>query len=79
MSNQDIADELHKPIIRKFQRQKVHSSFEDNILGTNLADMQLIVNKGFRFSLRLTGISSKHVFPLKGKIDRTITNAFARI
>ena len=42
ISNQDIADELYKTIIRKFQKQKVHSSFEDNILGANLADMQLI-------------------------------------
>ena len=42
ISNQDIADELDKTIIRKFQKQNVHSSFEDNILGANLADMQVI-------------------------------------
>ena len=40
-----------KPIIRKFKKRKVHSSFIDNILGADLADMQLIkkFNKGFRF------------------------------
>ena len=31
MPNQQLAKELHKPIIRKFETQKVHSSFIDNI------------------------------------------------
>ena len=29
--NYQLANELHKPIIRKFQRRKVYSSFRDNI------------------------------------------------
>ena len=28
-----LADELHKPIIRKFNKRKVYSSFKDNIWG----------------------------------------------
>ena len=39
--NQQLANELHKPIIRKFKKSKVYSSFKDNIWGVNLADMQL--------------------------------------
>ena len=35
-----LADEIHKPIIRKFKKRKVYSSFRDNILGVDLADMQ---------------------------------------
>ena len=31
MSNNEIAEELHKPIFRKFEKIKVHSSFIDNI------------------------------------------------
>ena len=31
MSNQQLADELHKPIIRKFENRKLCSSFKDNI------------------------------------------------
>ena len=31
ISNQQLADELHKPIIRKFKRRKVYSSFKENI------------------------------------------------
>ena len=29
--NKELAEELHKPIIRKFNKIKVHSSFVDNI------------------------------------------------
>ena len=29
--NQQLANELHKPIIRKFKKIKVYSSFKDNI------------------------------------------------
>ena len=29
--NQQLANELHKPIIRKFKKRKVHSSFKDSI------------------------------------------------
>ena len=37
--NIKLADELHKPIIRKFKKRKVYSSFRGNIWGTGLADM----------------------------------------
>ena len=51
MSNKILAAELDKPIIRKFDKQKVYSSFIDNIWGADLNDMQLIskFNKGIRF------------------------------
>ena len=46
--NQQLANELHKPTIRKFKRRKVYPSFKDNIWGVDLGDMQLIskYNKG---------------------------------
>ena len=49
--NIQLADELHKPIIRKFKKRKVYSSFRDKIWGADLADMQLLskFNKEFRF------------------------------
>ena len=78
MSNQQLANELHKPIIRKFQKRKVYSSFEDNIWGADLADIQLIskYNKGIRFLLCVTDIFSKYewVAPLKDKKSDTIVN-----
>ena len=51
--NSQLAEELHKPIIKNFKRKKVYSSFKDNIWGVDLADMQLIskYNKGIRYLL----------------------------
>ena len=45
--------ELHKPIIRKFNKRKLHSPFIDNIWSADLGDMQLIskFNKKFRLLL----------------------------
>ena len=39
-SNYQLANELHKPIIKKFNKRKVYSSFKDNIWGVDLADVQ---------------------------------------
>ena len=44
MPNQQLVNELYKPIIRKFEKRKVYSSLKDNIWGVDLADMQLIKN-----------------------------------
>ena len=43
--------ELHKPIIRKFNKRKLHSPFIDNIWSADLGDMQLIskFNKNLGF------------------------------
>ena len=40
--NQQLADELHKLIIRIFKKRRVYSSFKNNIWGADLADVQLI-------------------------------------
>ena len=37
--NEQLAKELHKPIIRKFKKRKVYSGFKNNIWGADLADM----------------------------------------
>ena len=49
--DQQLAEELHQPIIRKFKKRKVYSAFKDNIWAADLADMQLLsrCNKGIRF------------------------------
>ena len=36
MQNEELARELHKPVVRKFEKQKVHASFIDNILRVHL-------------------------------------------
>ena len=42
MTNQEIAEELHKPVARKSKKRKICSSFTDNLWGADVADMQLI-------------------------------------
>ena len=83
MSNQQLADELHKPIIRNFKRRKVYSSFKGNICGPDLADMQLIskYGKGIKFLLCVIDVFSKYAWvdSLKDKKGITIVNAFQSI
>ena len=81
--NKQLANELHKPIIRKFRKRKVYSSFKDNIWGLDLADMELIskYDKGIRFLLCAIYLFSKYAFvvPLKDKKGTAIVNAFQGI
>ena len=82
--NQQPAEELDKPIIKKFEKRKVHSTFKDNIWGADLADMQLLsrCNKGIRFLLCVIDIFSKYtwVVPLKDKKKGvSIVSAFQSI
>ena len=63
VSKKELAEELHKPIIRKFKKRKVQLPFIDNIWGADLADMQLIskFDKVFRFLLCVIDIYGKYV------------------
>ena len=78
-----LADELHKPVIEKFNKRKVYSQFKDNIWGVDLADMQSLSrkNKGIKYLLCLIDLYSKYAFvvPLKDKKGISIVNAFDKI
>ena len=37
--NEELAEELHKQIIKKFKKRKIQSAFIDNISGADLADL----------------------------------------
>ena len=78
--NVELADELHKPVIRKIKKRKVYSSFRDNVSGADLADMQLLSksDKRFRFLLCVIDVFSKYawVVSLKDKKGISIINAF---
>ena len=81
--NEQLAEGLHKLIIRKSKKRKVYSTFKDNIWGADLVDMQLIskFNKGFRFLLCAINIFKKYtwVVLLKDKKGVGIVNAFQNI
>ena len=69
--NYQLANELHKQIIRKFKRRKVYSSFRDNVWGVDLAHMQSLskYNKESKYLLCAIDIFSKYAWfvPLKDK------------
>ena len=82
-SNYQLANELHKSIIKKFKKRKVYSSFKDNIWGFDLADMQSLskYNKGIKYLLCAVDLFSKYawVIPLKHKKGTSIVNVFKKI
>ena len=82
-SSSILADELHKPVIKKFNNRKVYSQFKDNIWGVDLADMQSLSrkNKGIKYILCVIDLFSKYalVVPLKDKKGICIVNAFDKI
>ena len=81
--NYQLANELHRQIIRKFKKRKVYSPFRDNIWGVDLADMQSLskYNKGIKYLLCTIDFFSKYawVVPLKDKRRISIVNAFQNI
>ena len=78
-----LADELHKPVIKKFNKRKVYSQFKDNIWGVDLADMQPLrkKNKSIKYLLCAIDLYSKYAFviPLKDKKGISIVNGFNKI
>ena len=82
-SSSILADGLHKPVIKKFNKRKLYSQFKDNMWGVDLADMQSLskVNKGVKYLLCAIDLFSKYAFvvPLKDKKGISIVNAFNKI
>ena len=81
--NYQLANALLRQVIKKFKRRKVYSSFRDNILGVDLADVRSLIkyNKGIKYLLRSIDLFSKYpwVVPLKDKRGISIVNAFQNI
>ena len=81
--NYKLSNELHKPVIRKFKKRKVYSSFRDNIWGADLADMQSLskYNKGIKYLLCAIDLFSKYewVVSIKVKKGTSTVNAFKKM
>ena len=77
--NQQLANELHKPIIRKFKRRKVYVSSFDSTWCVDLADIKY--NKEIRYLLCVIDIFNKYVcvVPLKNKTGVSIVGGFQQI
>ena len=81
--NYQLANELHKPIIRKFKKREVYSSFRENVWDVYLADMQSLskYNKWNKYLLCAIYLFSKYawVVTLKEKKGTSVVNAFQKI
>ena len=81
--NEQLAKELHKSIIRNFEKRTVYSGFKDNIWGADLPDMQSLskYNKRIKYLLYAIDLFGKYawVAPIKDKKGITITSAFQKI
>ena len=49
--NEQLAQELHKPAIKKFKRRKVYAKFKDKIWAADLAEMESLSSKNKNVSL----------------------------
>ena len=71
---QQLADELHKPITRKFTKRRVFSKGVDEIWAADLVEMGKFSewNKGFKYLLMVIDVFSKFgwIEPLKNKKRR---------
>ena len=69
--NKQIAEELHKSVIKKFKRRKICARFKDNIWAAGLTNMRSLFfkNKNVKYLLCVIDIFTKYaqVKPLKGK------------
>ena len=75
--DQQLANKLHRPINRKFQRCKVYlSCWYNQYLDTDLADLKLIseYNKDFNFLLCVIEIYSNYAWAFQLKDSKCITN-----
>ena len=81
--NEQLAQGLHKPVIKKFKRRKVYSRFKDNIWAADLAEMESLSsnNKIFKYVLCVIDVFTKYagVKHLQEKKVKTVFNAFKEI
>ena len=79
----ELAEELYKPVSRKFQRRRVNVNGIDEIWAADLIDMQAFSkdNNGIKYLLTIINIISKFVWiiPLKQKTGQEVASAYSRI
>ena len=78
-----LAEELHKPVRRKFKRRRVLVNGIDKIWAADLADMQAFskFNRGIKYLLAVIDVFSKYgwLIPLKDKTGKSVASALKTI
>ena len=62
--NEVLAQELHKPVIKKFERRKFYARFKDNIWALDIAEMGSLSsnNHGTKYLLCVIDIFTKYTW-----------------
>ena len=78
-----LADELHKPIIKNFPKRKVYANGIDKIWAADLVEMQSFskFNRGVRYLLTVIDVFSKYgwMLLLKDKTGKSVADALKEI
>ena len=78
-----LAEELHKPIRRKFKKRRVLVNGIDKIRAADLVDMQVFskFNRGVKYLLAVIDVLSKYgwLIPLKDKTGKSVASALKTI
>ena len=81
--DEQLAEELLKPVTKRFKRRKVYARFKDNIWVADLAEMELLSskNENVKYLLCVIGVFTKYAWvkPLKDKKGKTVLNYFIEI
>ena len=81
--NEQITEELNKPVTKKFKRRNFCVKFKDNIWAADLAEMESLPskNKNVKYLLCVIDVFTRYPCfkPLKNKKCKTILNAFIEI
>ena len=67
--SEQLVEELHKPVTKKFKRRKVYARLKDHIWVAGLAEMKSLSSKNKNVKYLLCVIFTKYVWvkPLKNK------------
>jgi len=83
IDNIQLAEELHKPITRKFKRRRVYVSNINKIWSADMIDKSKLSkqNKGYKYLLNVIDLFSEYVYsiPLKSKSQHNVANAFEKL
>ena len=78
-----LAEELHKPVRKKFEKRRVLVNGIDKIWAADLVDMQAFskFNRGIRYLLAVIDVFSKYgwLIPLKDKTGKSVVSALKTI
>ena len=81
--NEQLAEELHKSVIKKLKRRKVYARFKDNIWAADLAEMESLPskNKNVKYLLSAINALSKYAWvkPLKDTKGKTVISTFIEL